>query len=65
MVQCNLDLVTVLVSAKTVTKSHNVSKLKNGLYKIVTKSQVVTNFDVNKSRLHYILGIGFSWISGN
>ena len=25
-VQCNLDLVTLLVSAKTVTKSHNVTK---------------------------------------
>ena len=36
-VQCNLNLVTLLVSAKTVTKFHNVtklndlrSKLKNG-----------------------------------
>ena len=28
------------------------SKLKNGLWKIVTKSQVVTKFDVTKSRLH-------------
>ena len=26
VVQCNLDLVTLLVSAKTVTKSHNVTK---------------------------------------
>ena len=26
-VQCNLDLVTLLVSAKTVTKSHNVTKI--------------------------------------
>ena len=26
-IQCNLDLVTLLVSAKTVTKSHNVTKL--------------------------------------
>ena len=25
-VQCNLDLVTLLVSAKTVTKSHDVTK---------------------------------------
>ena len=32
--QCNLDLVTLLVSAKTVTKSHNVTisnELKNDL----------------------------------
>ena len=28
------------------------SKLKNGLCKIVTKSQVVTKFNVSKSRLH-------------
>ena len=28
-VQCNLDLVTLLVSAKTVTKSHNVAKLND------------------------------------
>ena len=28
------------------------SKLKNGLWKIVTKSQVVTKFNVTKSRLH-------------
>ena len=28
------------------------SKLKNGLCKIVTKSQVVTKFNVTKSRLH-------------
>ena len=47
--QFNLDLVTLLVSSKTVIKSHNItksndffSKLKNGLCKIVTKSQVVT-----------------------
>jgi hypothetical protein len=60
-VQCNLDLVTLLVSSKTVTKSHNVtnrmvlcSKLKNGLCKIVAKSQVVTKFNVTKSRLHCI-----------
>jgi hypothetical protein len=26
LIQCNLDLVTLLVSAKTVTKSHNVTK---------------------------------------
>ena len=26
VIQCNLDLVTLLVSAKTVTKSHNVTK---------------------------------------
>ena len=26
IVQCNLDLVTLLVSVKTVTKSHNVTK---------------------------------------
>ena len=30
------------------------SKLKNGLFKIVTKSQVVTKFNVTKSRLHCI-----------
>ena len=29
------------------------SKLKNGLYKIVTKSQVVTKFNVTKLRLHF------------
>ena len=29
-------------------------KLKNGLFKIVTKSQVVTRFNVTKSRLHCI-----------
>ena len=28
------------------------SKLKNGLFKIVTKSQIVTKFTVTKSRLH-------------
>ena len=28
-IQCNLDLVTLLVSAKTVTKSHNVMKSNN------------------------------------
>ena len=28
------------------------SKLKNGLFKIVTKSQVATKFTVTKSRLH-------------
>ena len=28
------------------------SKLKNGLFKIFTKSQVVTKFNVSKSRLH-------------
>ena len=28
-IQCNLDLVTHLVSAKTVTKSHNVTKLND------------------------------------
>ena len=53
-IQCNLDLVTVLVSEKTVTKYRMVlcSKLKNGLCKIVTKSEVVTKFNVTKSRLH-------------
>ena len=58
-VQCNLDLVKLLVSSKIVTKSHNVtksndlcSKLKNGLRKIVTNLQVVTKFNVTKSRLH-------------
>ena len=30
------------------------SKLKNGLWKIVTKSQVVTEFEVTKSRLHFL-----------
>ena len=60
-IQCNLVLVTLLVSTKTVTKSYNVtnrmvlcSKLKNGLCKIVAKSQVVTKFNVTKSRLHCI-----------
>ena len=32
--QCNLDLMTLLTSPKTVTKSHNVTNLKNGLCKI-------------------------------
>ena len=62
--KCNLDLVTLLVSTKTVTNcimSLNwmllCSKWKNGLCKIVTKSQVVTKFNVTKfnvtkSRLH-------------
>ena len=31
------------------------SKLKNRLSKVVTKSQIVTEFDVTKSRLHRIL----------
>ena len=52
---------TLLISAKTVTKLHNViklndfmySKLKNGLCKIVTDSQVVTKYNVTKSRLHW------------
>ena len=33
------------------------SKLKNGLCKIVTKSQVVTKFNVAKSRLHCIYSL--------
>ena len=33
------------------------SKWKNGLCKIVTKSQVVTKFNVTKSRLHSIWDI--------
>ena len=49
IVQCYLDLVTLLVSAKTVIKSHNVTKSKNGIEKIVTKSQVVTKCNVTKS----------------
>ena len=31
------------------------SELKNGLRKIVTKSQVVTKFNLTKSRLHCII----------
>ena len=31
-VQCNLDLVTLLVSAKIVTKSHDVTKLNDFMY---------------------------------
>ena len=52
-IQCNLDLVTLLVSSKTVAKAHVTKsndlfrKLENGLFKIITKSQVVT-----KSILH-------------
>ena len=60
IVQCNLDLVTPLVSAKTVTKLHNVTKsndfmqfMKNCLRKIVTKSQIVTKFNVTKSRISF------------
>ena len=59
------DLVTLLVSTKTVAKWHNVaksnyfmyllSKLKNGLCKIVNKSQIVAKFNVTKSRLHCIV----------
>ena len=45
-IQWTLDLVTLMVSAKTVTK------LKNGLFKI--KLQVVTKFNVTISRLHCI-----------
>ena len=33
------------------------SKLKNGVCKLVTKSQVVTKFDVTKSRLHCTLNL--------
>ena len=33
------------------------SKLKNGVSKIVTKSQAVTKFAVTKSRLHFINGL--------
>ena len=61
-IQCNLDLVTLLVFPKTVIKLHNVaelndfcSKLKDGLSKIVTKSQVITKFNVTNSRLHCIM----------
>ena len=58
--QCNLDFVTLLISAKTVTNcimSLNrmilcSSKLKNSLFKIVTKSKVVTEFNVPKLRLN-------------
>ena len=57
-IQCNLDLVTLFVSAKTViirimslNRMSLRSKLKNGLCKIVPKSQVVTKFNVTKSRL--------------
>ena len=32
VVQCNLDLKTLLVSAKTLTKSHNVTKLNDFTY---------------------------------
>ena len=32
------------------------TKLKNGLCQIVTKSQVVTKFNVSKSRLHCMSG---------
>ena len=39
------------------------SKLKNGLWKIVTKSQVVTKFDITKSRLHCnFKGSSMMWI---
>ena len=31
------------------------SKLKNGLWKIVTESKVVTKFNITKSRLHCIV----------
>ena len=50
--QCNLDLATLLVSAKSVTKSHNDTKFYVVNSKLVTKSQVVTNFNVSKLRLH-------------
>ena len=56
---CNLDLVTLLVSQKlslnrrmSLNRMLICSKMKNGLCKIVTKSQVVTKFNVTKSRLH-------------
>ena len=50
--QCNLDLATLSVSAKSVTKSHNDTKFYVVNSKLVTKSQVVTNFNVSKLRLH-------------
>ena len=56
--QCNLDLVTLLVSAKFVTKSHNVTKSNNVtktneiMQQIEKWSQVVTELNVTKSRLH-------------
>ena len=41
-------------------------KLNIGLWKMVTKSQVVTRFNVTKSRLHYtrhlIVSLFFGWI---
>ena len=37
------------------------SKLKNGLWKIITKSQVVTKFNFTKSRLHCtFFGLGIT-----
>ena len=54
-IQCNIYLVTLLVSSKlSLNWMLLSSKLKNGLCKIVTKSQVVTKFNVTKSRLHCI-----------
>ena len=35
-IQCNLDLVTILVSAKTVTKSH-VTKSNDFMQRLITK----------------------------
>ena len=56
-IQCNLDLVTLLVSAKTFTKSHNVTKSndfnsrwKNGLCKMVTKSLEVVTYLISLNR---------------
>ena len=38
------------------------SKMKNGLCKIVTKSQVVTKFNVTKSRLHCSINqVAYKW----
>ena len=58
-IQCNLDLVTLWSPQKlslnrimSLNQMILCSKFKNGLCKIVTKSQVVTKFNVTKSRLH-------------
>jgi hypothetical protein len=65
-VQCNLDLVTLLVSAKTVTKSHNdpesndfMCKLKNGLCKIVTKSQYSMSLNRDRELVFAIFNCNF------
>ena len=53
-IQCNLDLVTQKLSLNRIMSLNRTflySKMKNGLYKIVTKSQIVTKFNVTESRL--------------